>query len=378
MTSATAASLASKHPSREASPRESSAGLVGARLAAVAGRRGLPELAGRLLELERWVAQELRDFEGELATIPRGVRAVQQAAHHLLDLGGKHLRPMCVALAAKVGDGFGDSARKLAVAVELVHSATLLHDDVVDDAAARRGKPTARLVYGNAASVFAGDWLLVEALRRIRAAGTPALLDDMLAIIEEMILAESLQLERRGRLDGDVGEYLRIAEGKTAALFRWAMRAGAWAGGLDGEKQAALVRFGAELGVGFQIVDDCLDFAGDAAVTGKGLYTDLREGKLTYPLLLALERDRELTAVVEEAIAAEDDDATADGADGGARDHLHRAIAERIVGCGAVTDARRDASERIGNAIAALAPIGDGPARQALVTVALATDGRER
>jgi octaprenyl-diphosphate synthase len=367
--------------------REPGPDAVGARLAAVAGRSGLPELATRLIDLDRWVTAELRGFEDELATVPRGVRAVQAAAHHLLALGGKRLRPMCVALAAKVGTGFGDAARRLAVAVELVHSATLLHDDVVDVAATRRGQPTSRLVYGNAASVFAGDWLLVEALRRIRAAGTPALLDDMLAIIEEMIVAESLQLERRGRLDGDVGDYLRIAEGKTAALFRWAMAAGAWAGGLDGERQAALVRFGAELGVGFQIVDDCLDFAGDAAVTGKGLYADLREGKLTYPLLLALDREPGLRAIVEDALAAEDDGDRrgddrdgdgSDGTDGAAADARQRAIGERIVACGAVADARRAASERIGRAIAALAPIADGPARQALITVALATDGRER
>ena len=375
-----AAPITSAGPARDTTP-----GPLGGRLAAVAGRRGLPDLAARLVDLDRWLAAELRDFEDELSAVPRGARAVQRAAHHLLDLRGKHLRPMCVALAAKVGAGFGPAARQLAVAVELVHAATLLHDDVVDVAAARRGRPAARTIYGNAASVFAGDWLLVEALRRVRAAGSPMLLDDMLAIIEEMILAESIQLERRGRLDGDLADYLRVAEGKTAALFRWAMRAGGWAGGLEGERAEALVRFGAELGVGFQIVDDCLDFAGDAAVTGKGLYADLREGKLTYPLLLALDRDARLAPLVAEAIAAEETDGHGDGdgdGDGGAAEQAlaarHRAIAELIVGCGALADARTAASERIGRAIAALAPIADGPARHALVTVALATDGRER
>ncbi len=372
-------------------PRAVSAGPLGGRLATVAGRRGLAELAGRLTELDRWIAAELRDFERELASVPRGVRAVQRAGHHLLDLGGKHLRPMCVALAAKVGDGFGGPARQLAVAVELVHSATLLHDDVVDVAATRRGRATARTIYGNAAAVFAGDWLLIEALRRIRAAGSLALLDEMLAIIEEMILAESLQLERRGRLDGDLADYTRVAEGKTAALFRWAMRAGGSAGGLDGARTDALVEFGAQLGVGFQIVDDCLDFTGDAAVTGKGLYADLREGKLTYPLLLALEREPALAGLVAEAIAAEEADDGDDGDDAGdaadpvgragrdeAQGRRHRAITEHIVATGALADARRAASDRIARAIAALAPIDDGPARQALVTVALATDGRER
>ncbi|MBZ0234996.1 MAG: polyprenyl synthetase family protein, partial [Deltaproteobacteria bacterium] len=286
-------------------------------LSTVVGTQGLFDLAARLADLDRWIGAELRDFERDLATVPRGVRAVQAAAHHLLDLGGKHLRPMCVALAAKVGSGFGERARQLAVAVELVHTATLLHDDVVDIAETRRGEPTARTIYGNAASIFAGDWLLVDALRRVRGTGYGDLLDEMLAIIEEMILAESLQLERRGQVNGPrersqrfrtdrsgdlagpidhrdsppgspFADYFRVAEGKTAALFRWAMRAGARAGECSPEVARGLERFGLDLGVAFQIVDDCLDFAGDAAVTGKALYTDLREGKLTYPVLLGL------------------------------------------------------------------------------------------
>ena len=340
-------------------------------LSTVVGAQGLFDLAARLAELDRWIGAELRDFEQDLAAVPRGVRAVQEAAHHLLDLGGKHLRPMCVALAAKVGGGFGPAARQLAVAVELVHTATLLHDDVVDIADARRGAPTARTVYGNAASIFAGDWLLVDALRRVRATGHLDLLDEMLAIIEEMILAESLQLERRGQVHGDVADYFRVAEGKTAALFRWAMRAGARAGGLGADHARALERFGLELGVGFQIVDDCLDFAGDAAVTGKALYTDLREGKLTYPVLLGLERDPALAVLVAEAIAGCDEAALEQVA-------RHRAIAERIHGCGALADARRAATDRIARAVASLATLPEGPGKAALITVAEATATREK
>ena len=353
-------------PVRPAPPR-----VLVSQLQGVAAARGASELALRLGELDRWIGAELRDFDSVLATVPRGVRAVQAAAHHLLDLGGKHLRPMCVALAAKCGDGFGDRARQLAIAVELVHTATLLHDDVVDLADTRRGQPTARMIYGNAASIFAGDWLLVEALRRIRGTGDLVLLDGMLGIIEEMILAESLQLERRGQIDGDVADYLRVAEGKTAALFRWAMGAGARAGGCTPTVVAALESFGADLGVAFQIVDDCLDFAGDAAVTGKALYTDLREGKLTLPLLLALPRDRELTALVAAAIA--DDDAALD-----VQRSRHLAIAARVQATGALAEARAEAASRITRAIDALAVLPDGPARTALTTVAEATAAREK
>ncbi|MBK7071421.1 MAG: polyprenyl synthetase family protein [Myxococcales bacterium] len=340
-------------------------------LAGVCADRGVPDLAHRLLELDRWIAGELRDFDRALATVPRGVRAVQAAAHHLLDLGGKHLRPMCVALAAKCGTGFDDRARQLAIAVELVHTATLLHDDVVDVADTRRGQPSARVLYGNAASIFAGDWLLVEALRRIRATGDLALLDGMLGIIEEMILAESLQLERRGHIDGDVADYVRVAEGKTAALFRWAMGAGARAGGCAPAVVAALESYGADLGVGFQIVDDCLDFAGDVAVTGKALYTDLREGKLTLPLLIALPRDRELVALVAAAIA--DDEASIEE-----QTRRHLAIGHRIAATGALAEARAEAQARISRAIAALAVLPEGPARAALQTVAEATATREK
>lgn len=351
-------------------PAPTSGALLGT-LGGVCRDRGLGELASRLLELDAWVRAELREFEHELRTVPDGARAVQRAAHHLLDLGGKHLRPMCVVLASKVGGGFGPDARQLALAVELVHTATLLHDDVVDVADARRGQPTARTLWGNAASIFAGDWLLVEALRRIRGAGDLALLDRMLAIIEEMILAESLQLERRGKITGEVADYFRVCEGKTAALFRWAMLAGARAGGCAPEHAAALERFGHELGVAFQVIDDCLDFEGDFTVTGKALFADLREGKLTYPLLVALDRD----PAIEGAVAA----LLAEDAELGAASPARCAeVAAALRGTGALAEARRLATARIAAGIAALAPLPDGPAKAALITVAEATALREK
>src|SRR6185503_17547914 len=221
------------------------------RLAQVSAARGAPSLGERLASLDRWVRADLVAFEAELEAIPRGTRVVHAAAHHLLDLRGKHLRPLCVALASRLGDGFTAPARALAVAVELVHTATLLHDDVVDLAERRRGQPAACVVYGNAASIFAGDWLLVSALRRIAAAGVDGLLDRMLAVIDEMIVAESVQLERRGRLAGARDDYFAIVEGKTAALFRWAMVAGARAAGLPAAAEGALERYGFHLGVAF-------------------------------------------------------------------------------------------------------------------------------
>jgi octaprenyl-diphosphate synthase len=332
------------------------------RLADVSTTRATPSLGERLASLDRWVRDDLIGFEAELAAIPRGGRMVHAAAHHLLALGGKHLRPLCVALVSRFGDGFTPRARGLAVAVELVHSATLLHDDVVDLAERRRGAPAACVVYGNAASIFAGDWLLVTALRRIAAVGVDGLLEKMLEIIDELIVAESVQLERRGKLAGARDDYFAIVEGKTAALFRWAMVAGARAAGLPAAAEAALERFGLHLGVAFQAVDDELDYReGDG--TGKDTLADLREGKITFPLVVALERDpalaRQLDAMLETETAPP-------------REQL-AAVAARVRATGALAATRALAEEHVRRALAVLEELPAGPARDALVTVALAS-----
>jgi len=337
--------------------------------------RGLPDLAARLISLHQWIEDELRSFEAELSTVPRGERAAQKASHHLLDLGGKYLRPMCVMLAAKLGtgaDGIDQATRQLAVAVELVHNATLLHDDVVDLGETRRGMAAARTIYGNAASVFAGDWLLVEALRRIRRSRVQGLLDFTLDILEEMILAESLQLERRGDLGASTEDYFRVVEGKTAALFRWAMVAGGRAGKLDGVQCDALEEYGTHLGVAFQAVDDCLDFGGNAQLIGKSLFTDLREGKVTYPLILAMQRDESLAPLLEQALA--------DGAGGDTPlpETVERTVMAAMERTGALADCRALAGERVTRAIDALDPLPDGPGKIALVTVAETTVYRQK
>jgi len=339
-----------------------------ARLGQVCSARGLPDVAVRLGDLHAWIAADLAHFEDELAALPRGASLVHRSARHLLDLGGKHLRPMCVALAAKLGTGFGAEARDLAVAVELIHNATLLHDDVVDLGDQRRGAPTARTVYGNAASIFAGDWLLVEALQRVQHAGVPGLLDRTLATIAEMIMAEAVQLANRGRINADRADYFRVVEGKTAALFRWAMVAGARAGGLDEGACRALERYGLHLGVAFQAVDDLLDFTGSAAVTGKALFADLREGKMTYPLILALEREPALACVLEDILA---------GPPGPPPERWRARVLDTLVRSGGMRDCQALARERAAEAVASLSGLPGGAGRDALVTVAEATVHRE-
>lgn len=333
------------------------------RLRDVCDSRGLGGLSSRLGALAALVHPDMRLVDADLADLPRGRTAVERSATHLLDLGGKRLRPMCVALTSRLGDGFGPAARQLAVAAELVHAATLLHDDVVDVGDVRRGAPAARTVYGNAASIFAGDWLLVDALRRVRRARLPDVLDRLLAVIEEMILAEALQLEGRGRPRVGRRTYFRVVEGKTAALFRWAAYAGGRAGRLSVEDCERLSAYGLHLGVAFQLVDDLLDYAGEASATGKALFADLREGKTTYPLILALERDAALRALLEHHFHELSELPSA------VTERLHAACAAPDV----VVPCRDLAQHHAERAIAALDALPAGPARDALATVALAT-----
>ncbi len=277
------------------------------RLGLLCEARGLGSIAQALESLRGFVEEDLQEVESALASPATRDDRVGQSVMHLLSLGGKRLRPLCVLLASQVGKQASGRAHHLAVAVELVHNATLLHDDVIDLGTMRRGRPTARLVYGNAASIFAGDWLLIDALRRVRKADSIELLDRLLDTIDEMIAAESLQLETRGSARADRDTYFRIIEGKTASLFRWAMFAGARIGGLSLAPSQSLEAYGRHLGLAFQAVDDALDFAGDEARTGKGLLADLREGKPTYPLIVAMERSIGLRALVEEALAVSQD-----------------------------------------------------------------------
>ncbi len=334
------------------------------RLEDVCNGHAVDDLALRLAELRTWINADLTDVEADLRAIEVADTPMHRSAHHLLGLDGKRLRPLCVALAARAGSGFGPAARNLAVAAELVHSATLLHDDVVDLGDRRRGEPAARVIYGNAASIFAGDWLLVEALKRTRAAGLPDVLDRALEVLREMIGAEAIQLAARGTLRTSTAEYFRVVEGKTASLFRWAMYAGGRAGGLAPAACDALESYGRCLGVAFQVVDDVLDVAGDAAVVGKNLFADLREGKLTYPLLLAAERDGGLREALV-GVCSAPPAASLDPA-------LVRRVSAAVRETGALDDARALAGALSQDAVRALAPLPQGRAREALESVAVA------
>jgi octaprenyl-diphosphate synthase len=186
----------------------------------------------------------------------------------------------------------------VALATELIHSATLLHDDVIDDGTERRGLPCSRILWGNAVSVLAGDHLLVSALQSVFSMSMPPILNDMLAMLSRMVDAEILQLRGRKQLDLRESTYRDIIAGKTASLFGFACKAGALAAGASASTASTLEFVGARLGVAFQLIDDVLDFSADRDVLGKDLAADVREGKPTLPLIFAAERDPSLLAML--------------------------------------------------------------------------------
>lgn len=216
------------------------------------------------------------------------VEAVPEIARYLVEAGGKRLRPMLtIGAAALFGKSNGNEVR-FAAAVEFMHNATLLHDDVVDESKMRRGKPAARMVWGNQASVLVGDFLLGQAfLMMVETNDMEALgvLSRAAAVIAE---GEVFQLSKTGDLDTTEEEYDQVIGAKTATLFEASMEVGAMAGGADTVLRKALAKYGYELGRAFQLVDDVLDFGGTAGAMGKNTGDDLREGKMTLPIILAL------------------------------------------------------------------------------------------
>jgi octaprenyl-diphosphate synthase len=250
---------------------------------------------------------------------------------------------------------------ELAVACELVHAATLLHDDVIDVGVERRGAPASRVLFGNTASILAGDHLLTEALRRVRWHGTPQLLDGLFDTISEMIAAEALQLEQQRRFEPRPQIYLRIVEGKTAALFRWGMVAGATMVSMPHHVVEQAGSFGRHLGIAFQLVDDLLDLDGDPAEVGKDTLADLRQGKLTWPLLIAARRDAAFASDLRRATAVPDGD------DGG--DALARDLVARVSSTGALAATRGAAAEHARHAQSVLVNLPAGPASRALQAV---------
>jgi len=324
-----------------------------------AGKLGLALTARELTSL---VADDLKQVESVFRLESIGsVDAVSAIARYLQGNGGKRLRPILLLASCRLFREPSPEAIRLAAVVELIHTATLVHDDVIDDAKTRRGKSSANVVWGNQISVLAGDWLYMQAFQIALRLRQFEILDLLITLTQRMVDGELLQLERLGRIDISEADALELIDHKTASLFAACTRLGGIAGGASEHEQAVLSEFGWNLGMAFQIVDDILDFTARESVLGKPTGNDLREGKVTLPLCYALE-----TATAEERALVET--VLSDRAYTRASFEQVQAVLLRR---GGIERARARAFEFTAKARALLEQFPDTPARSAL---AAATD----
>jgi len=240
------------------------------------------------------VFELLRD---DLAAIERqfgrdtvsNVQAITEIGEYLRAGGGKRIRPALLLLSARLFDYQGRGAVRLGAVVEIIHTATLVHDDIIDEARTRRGRPAANTQWGNSKCVLAGDWLYMQAFKIAVQERNFRILDTLIELTQQMVEGELLQMEKLGKVI-TLDEHFDLIFRKTACLFSVCMRLGAILGGATPEQEAALGKYGHDLGMAFQIVDDVLDLTASEDVLGKPVASDLREGKVTMAVIHALER----------------------------------------------------------------------------------------
>ncbi len=228
------------------------------------------------------------------------VEAISAINKHIQASGGKRLRPTLVLLSTQLFAPLTDTAIAMAAVVEMIHTATLVHDDVIDAAETRRGKPSTNALWGNQTSVLSGDWLYMQAFQVAVRARNFRILDLLIGLTQLMVEGELLQLERLGRINISETDYMELVDRKTASLFSICARLGAMTGGASEADEARLGEFAWNLGIAFQLVDDVLDFTSREKILGKPVGNDLREGKVTLPLVYALQ---DATPVEREKIA---------------------------------------------------------------------------
>ncbi len=213
---------------------------------------------------------------------------ISEVARHILFSGGKRLRPLLMVLSARLCGYKGDYDKTFSTVFEYLHAASLLHDDLIDDAAMRRGKPVAHSIWGNSAAILVGDFLLARSLSISAKTGNMKVIRTIAKITENMSQGEIHQLMRKGELDISEEEYIEVIRRKTAVLFQGACRISAIISDAPNEKEKALSDYGYNIGLAFQMADDLLDYTSDTKVLGKEVGADLKEGKLTLPVIYSL------------------------------------------------------------------------------------------
>jgi octaprenyl-diphosphate synthase len=306
-----------------------------------------------------------------LARMNSSVPMIPRVAAHIVAAGGKRIRPLLTLAAARLcgypGPDGGTRHVQIAACVELIHTATLLHDDVVDTSALRRGLASANAVFGNKASVLVGDFLFARAFQIMVEDGSPRVLAILAEAAATMAQGEVLQLTTQNDLTTSDAVYLDVIQGKTAALFAAACQVGAVIAGRD-DAETALAAFGGNLGMAFQLVDDALDYAADQAALGKTVGDDFREGKVTLPVLIAYRRGDAAEKLFWERTIGR-----AEQADGDLDQALR--LMRRRASIDATLHYARDYAERSRSALAGFPDTG---LRRALVDVAGYTIARSR
>jgi octaprenyl-diphosphate synthase len=287
------------------------------------------------------------------------VEMIPEVANHLISSGGKRLRPMITLAAARMFGYQGDGHVKLATSVEFMHTATLLHDDVVDESDLRRGKSTARMIWGNQASVLVGDFLLGQAFKMMVDVGSLEALDVLATSASVIAEGEVMQLAAAKNLETTEDEYLAVIKAKTAALFSAAAEVGPIIASASRTDRQALRSYGLNLGLAFQLVDDALDYGGNAKDLGKNTGDDFREGKITLPVVLTYRR-----GTSEERLFWKD------ALENGANDDKGLEKAKGLMTrYGALSDTIQRARHFGGIARDALAPLDQSPQKNALLEV---------
>ncbi|BAL23458.1 octaprenyl diphosphate synthase [Azoarcus sp. KH32C] len=280
---------------------------------------------------------------------------IRQVAEYIIQSGGKRLRPALVLFSANAMGYRGVHHHELAAVVEFIHTATLLHDDVVDESELRRGNKTANAMFGNAASVLVGDFLYSRAFQMMVGVNNMRVMQVLADATNMIAEGEVLQLLNCHNADVEIEDYLRVIRYKTAKLFEAATRLGAILSGADQETEERMAAFGMHLGTAFQLIDDVLDYSSDEAATGKHLGDDLAEGKPTLPLIHAMQHGTpEQAALVRGAIES------------GGRDEFPR-ILEAIHETGALEETRRHARAEAQRAIDAISSLSPSIFKEALL-----------
>lgn len=292
------------------------------------------------------------------------VALINQLSRYIIGAGGKRFRPMVLMLASKALGGKSSWAAQMAAVVELIHTATLLHDDVVDESTLRRGRDTANALFGNAASVLTGDFLYSRAFEMMVEVQEPRVMAILAQATNRIAEGEVLQLMNMGDAEVSEERYVDVIIRKTATLFAAATQLAAVLEGQPEEMEAALTAYGLHLGTAFQLIDDVLDYTGDEAHTGKHVGDDLAEGKPTLPLIIAMQRGDEATvALIRRAITEQD-----------ASDI--QAICRAIEHTGALAYTAHLAQAEADRAKQAINAVPDSPFKEALLALADAAVAR--